>query len=217
MISLKNDDFLLKNDDLCTQGNEPGTNYVYNEVHINLAAGMATAAAGGTVTYAEHVQRLVFDPLGGMPATRWSNTANPAAGAGLISTPRDYASFMRGYFTHSLVSESTRTEIETDQYPAATRGAADGSWHYGLANWYVCPEDVSEFGPRCVEEDVHQSGGAAGFRPTTDRRHNYYYQIAVEGIPGLTNTLTLQMHYALKPLIDAQFPDEEPTVGKTRP
>jgi hypothetical protein len=52
---------------------------------------------------------------------------------------------------------------------------------------------------------VHQSGGAAGFRPTTDRRHGYYYQIATEGIPGFTNQLTLQMHYAIKPLIDQQF------------
>ena len=62
-------------------------------------------------------------------------------------------------------------------------------------------------GPRpnaCIR-DVHQSGGAAGFRPTTDRRHGYYYQIATEGIPGLTNQLTLQMHYAIKPLIDQQF------------
>ena len=49
------------------------------------------------------------------------------------------------------------------------------------------------------------SGGAAGFRPLTDRRHGYYAQIAFEGIPGIGNGFTLQLYYAIKGLIDEQF------------
>ena len=182
----------------------PGDTFVYNEVHIRLAAGVAVAAAGAP--FVELVQRYVFDRVpGGMPATRWGNTENPAAGAGLVSTPRDYSAFLRSYFTHEIVGESWRTEIETDQYPLAERSASDGGWHYGLGNWFVCPEDVSEWDPRCAEEDVHMSGGAAGFRPLTDRRHGYYAQIAFEGIPGIGNGFTLQLYYAIKGLIDEQF------------
>jgi CubicO group peptidase (beta-lactamase class C family) len=110
---------------------EPGERYAYNEVHINMASGVAVAASGG-VPFAELVQRYVFDQVpGGMPSTRFTNTLNPAAGAGITSTPRDYAAFLRAYFTHGLVSEAGRIEMETDQYPLAQRSASDGGWHYG--------------------------------------------------------------------------------------
>jgi CubicO group peptidase (beta-lactamase class C family) len=110
---------------------EPGDRYVYNEVHINMASGIAVAASGG-VPFAELMQRYVFDRVpGGMPQTRFANQLNPAAGAGLTSTPRDYAQFLRAYFLHSLVSEAGRAEMEADQYPQAQRSAADGGWHYG--------------------------------------------------------------------------------------
>ena len=110
---------------------EPGERYVYNEVHINIASGIAVAASGG-VPFAELMQRYVFDRVpGGMPQTRFTNELNPAAGAGLISTPRDYAQFLRAYFSHNLVSQAGRAEMEADQYPQAQRSAADGGWHYG--------------------------------------------------------------------------------------
>ena len=184
---------------------EPGDRYAYNEVHLQLAAAL-TAQATGT-PFVALVRRYVFSPAGGMPATRFTNEANPAAGAGLVSTPRDYHSFLAMYFRGELVAEAGRAEMERDQYPTAVRdaGSGAGSWHYGLANWYVCPEEVEEFGPACLAEDVHQSGGAAGFRPTTDRVHEYYYQIGYEGIPGLGNQFSLALHYVLKPLIDAQM------------
>eukprot|EP01043_Picozoa_sp_COSAG02_P016159 COSAG02_NODE_706_length_18259_cov_10.340253_5_plen_309_part_00 len=115
---------------------EPGELYAYNEVHINMASGIAVAASGG-VPFAELVQRYVFDRVpGGMPSTRFANEINPAAGAGLISTPRDYAAFLHAYFSHEIVSETSRTEMETDQYPQALRSASDGGWHYG-ALWLV--------------------------------------------------------------------------------
>lgn len=220
-----------------THSGLPGERFAYNEVHLQLAAGVAEAAVGRP--FAELAREWVFDPAGGMPSTSWNNVGNPAAGAGLTSTPRDYRSFMHSYFNHELISTESRTAMETDQYPQAARSAADGGWHYGLANWFVCPDDNGgQWCERCVEEDVHQSGaltqltdprthrptraadgacheylaagmatagGAAGFRPTTDRRHNYWYQIAHEGIPGVSNTFTLQLHYVLKPLIDANF------------
>ena len=103
-------------------GNPPGTNYAYNEVHLNLAAGLASVASG--LPFVQLVQRTVFDRTeNGMPATFYTNQEAPAAGAGLRSTPRDYAAFLRAYYTHQLLPAALRTEMETDQYPAATRTA----------------------------------------------------------------------------------------------
>ena len=58
-----------------------------------------------------------------MPATFYTNRDAPAAGAGLRSTPRDYAAFLRAYHNHQLLPEALRTEMETDQFPEATRTA----------------------------------------------------------------------------------------------
>ena len=29
---------------------------------------------------------------------------------------------------------------------------ADGGWHYGLANWFVCPEQLDAWGPECAAD-----------------------------------------------------------------
>ena len=61
---------------------DPGAAFAYNEVHLQLAAAMAVAAAGDNVSFVELVQQNVFDRAGGMPSTIWTNQLNPAAGAG---------------------------------------------------------------------------------------------------------------------------------------
>ena len=80
------------------------------------------AAAADWVTLA---QRYVFGPAK-MSNTRYTSPSNPALGAGITSTPRDYAAFLRAYFTHELLPEALRAEMEIDQYPLAR--SVLGSW-----------------------------------------------------------------------------------------
>eukprot|EP01050_Picozoa_sp_SAG11_P011881 SAG11_NODE_1287_length_5299_cov_7.428654_5_plen_62_part_01 len=61
-----------------------------------------------------------------MPSTRYTNIIAPAAGAGVRSTPRDYGMFLDAYYNHELLPAPLRLEMETDQYPLATRTAFDG-------------------------------------------------------------------------------------------
>ena len=143
-----------------------------------------------------------------MQSTTWADLANPVAAGGLTSTAADYGRFLDAYYNGRLVSAATRAQMEADQAPLASRQPWDDGWHYGLANWFVCPddpEDSNEWRPACAEEDVHQSGGVAGFRPTTNRKNDYWYVIAYEGEVGLGSLQSLALHYELKPLLDRAF------------
>lgn len=176
---------------------DPGVAFDYNEKHLQIAGGIVEAATG--LNFVELSEKYVFIPAN-MTNTYYTNTNNPALGAGISSTSEDYAKFLHLYFTNNLVPETVCKEMELDQYPEAKRSSFDAGWHYGLTNWFVCADD--EWNLECEKEDVHQSGGVGGFRPTVNRRLNYWYNIAYAGIPGIGNGQSLRLHFALEPLIE---------------
>jgi CubicO group peptidase (beta-lactamase class C family) len=177
----------------------PGERFEYNEVHINLAGGVVTAATGKSV--AELIQGNIFTPLK-MTETTFVNPSNPGnLGAAFRSSARDYAKFLRAYFLGMDTSAGgigvDNSEMEKDQYPSAGRSAGDDGWHYGLCNWYDCVE-TSGWSSECKEARVHSSAGAMGFRPIVDRRLGYYLQIASNSGSGPS----MALYKSMKPRID---------------
>ncbi len=100
----------------------PGDFYDYNEVHINLAGGVVSAATGKSML--ELYEQNLLAPLE-MTSTRFTNPTNPALGGGLTSTARDYFKFLRALYNKdpALLSPELIEEMEKDQYPEATRTA----------------------------------------------------------------------------------------------
>jgi CubicO group peptidase (beta-lactamase class C family) len=131
-----------------------GTFFDYNSDHTRIAAAMAEAASGESITAL--VQRLIFDRTAPpMVASSWSNPIRPDLAAALTTTPRDYEAFLSSYYRGELVSSDGRRVMETDQCPSCeacefcqTRG------HYALGNWAGCigwgAADEGQWSTRCA-------------------------------------------------------------------
>ena len=185
--------------------NKPGTTFDYNEVHIQLAGGLVSAATG--LTLQKIVERYVLAPCG-MRNTNWTGAAAgsvPLLGSALASTVEDYFAFLQRHFLGELLSADDQAAMETDQYPAAGRSPFDEGWHYGLTSWLDCPSDVKEWGPKCEALRVFSSGGTGGFRPQINRRYNYFLQIGFFGLPGIGGSITLELVNLIRPLINKVF------------
>lgn len=183
-----------------SQNSEPGSQVVYNEVHLQYAGAMTLAAAGAGTTIEDLFERYVFGPAG-MNETRFNGRA--ALGAGLLTTPAQYGRFLNEYFNHRLVSEAGRTEMERSSYPdAALSGLALLQGRYGLGNWFDCIPAIP-FTAECEALDCHSSTGIAGYVPVTDRRLNYWINIGFEGATGLGAVNGVALRLAIKPVANA--------------
>lgn len=176
---------------------EPGSAVVYNEVHLMYAGAMAEAAAG--IPMAALFERFIFTPLD-MTNTRWNNAnGRPLLGSGLTTTPEDYGRFLNAYFQGQIVSPATRADMERSHYPdAELTGLVLLQGRYGLANWFQCIPAIP-FTEACQADDRHNSVGASGYYPLTDRRLEYWMNI---GNSGATAAGTSAMQLLLRPAVD---------------
>jgi CubicO group peptidase (beta-lactamase class C family) len=160
---------------------DPGTNFHYGEVSMQIASYICMLAANESDYNALLADELTT-PLG-MAQTSFTENdgtthAQPLASAGLFSTARDYALYLQLLLDGGVhdgaqfISPALMTELFTDQIPPSVQPPFDYTpaqedTRYNLGNWreVVNPADAAELW-------AASSQGAFGFSPWIDfRRH----------------------------------------------
>lgn len=186
---------------------EPGSGFSYGPHHIQVAAALGEAAAGGSFNslFASNVTA----PLG-MSSTRFvkASNANPWAAGGAESTARDYAKLLHallvgGFITDTAGFLGSRTNSATLLYAPASASNTTGhdrDWRYALGSFVECDgDDFTADG--CAAQMVNSSPGAFGFTPWIDRANGYYAVIAMNRLLGDDDGVLLEQQ--VQPLIVA--------------
>lgn len=199
----------------------PGEVLDYNSIHLQIAGAVAERATGTPIL--ELVRRNVFTPAR-MTSTRFGQRdSNPFLAGGIVSTPRDYFSFLGMVFRNELLSEATNSMMMSNPFPAARSHGIflPLSARYGLANWFECPRVITlppgVWNDVCVRADIHSSHGASGSYPIIDRRLNYFYHFAHDGIVGAGAGTSTTFRDVLKPLVDAAVTGAPPPPARVPP
>jgi CubicO group peptidase (beta-lactamase class C family) len=185
-------------------GTEPGEAMAYNEVALMYAGAMASAASGTPME--DLFEQYIFGPLD-MKDTTWNDpNGRPLMGSGLTTNAVDYGKFLNAYFNGEIVSQETRAVMEISSYPnAALTGVASLQGQYGLANWFQCIPALNGMREQCIIDDIHMSVGARGYYPSTDRRHDFWMQIATSAGAATASGLQLVVHpVAVKAVLDSR-------------
>jgi CubicO group peptidase (beta-lactamase class C family) len=185
-------------------GTEPGEAMAYNEVALMYAGAMASAASGTPME--DLFEQYIFGPLD-MKDTTWNDpNGRPLMGSGLTTNAVDYGKFLNAYFNGEIVSQETRAVMEISSYPnAALTGVASLQGQYGLANWFQCIPALNGMREQCIIDDIHMSVGARGYSPSTDRRHDFWMQIATSAGAATASGLQLVVHpVAVKAVLDSR-------------
>jgi CubicO group peptidase (beta-lactamase class C family) len=191
----------------------PGMRFDYGNTHLHVAARMAEVVTGKSwdAIFGEQLRA----PLGIAPQAmfytwprRPEGTTNPLIAGGLQMTMNEYArvlelEYHRGlYRGQRLIGDALFTAQATEPYPNAVIGDTPVGrigldYHYGLANWLMCPPPASE----CP---VQSSPGAFGFTPWVDRAGGYYAILGMD-VGGLRRTgvvkFSVQLAEQLRPMI----------------
>ncbi len=191
----------------------PGTRFDYGSTHLAVAARMAEVVTGKTWNdlFADELRA----PLGiGADALFYTwprqpqGTTNPLIAGGLQMTMNEYAhvldlEYHRGVYRGTrLISDALFSAQATEPYPNAGIGSSPVkqvglNYHYGLANWLLCPPPASE----CA---VQSSPGAFGFTPWVDRPGGYYAILGMD-VGGLRSTgvvkFSVELAEKLRPMI----------------
>jgi CubicO group peptidase (beta-lactamase class C family) len=185
-------------------GTEPGDAMAYNEVALMYAGAMASAASGTPME--DLFEQYIFSPLD-MKDTTWNDpNGRPLMGSGLTTNAIDYGKFLNAYFNGEIVSPQTRALMEISSYPnAALTGVASLQGQYGLANWFQCIPALQGMREECIVSDIHMSVGARGYYPSTDRRFDFWMQIATDAGASVSSGLQLVVHpVAAKAILDSR-------------
>lgn len=112
----------------------------------------------------------------------------------LLTTPGEYAAFLRALTRHELLTTAEETAMMDDQVgdrpigmSPAQRARIAGTWHYGLGNWLRCDgagAAAGDKGPAPPCGPHHHSAGARGFYPFVDTDTGVYGVIAWNRRPG---------------------------------
>lgn len=192
----------------------PGTTWDYNSYHLQVAGGMASAAAKKPMI--DVLKENLFIPLN-MTQSIYFNPVNPSLAAGLVTTGADYEKFLRAYLGYEIVPKPLADQMEQDVIVNGVKPSnSSGSLlkflgHYGMAHYFQCIQPKkSEFTQECLEADVHADPGLFGYWPLVDRKNQYYLQIVQQKIvklptesnvnPALPTSILLSL---IKPKIDA--------------
>jgi CubicO group peptidase (beta-lactamase class C family) len=183
---------------------EPGEAMAYNGIELEYAGAMAAAASGTTME--DIFENYIFGPLD-MKDTAWNNAnGRPGMSSGLTTNAIDYGKFLNAYFNGEIVSQETRAIMEISSYPnAALTGVASLQGQYGLGNWFQCIPALTGMREQCIIDDIHMSVGAAGYFPSTDRRHEFWMQIATSEGAATASGFQLIVHpLAVKAILDSR-------------
>jgi hypothetical protein len=188
-------------DNVKHSGEEPGTSFHYNELHLQIGMAMLVSATGRTsaTAHVDLVKEAVFKPAG-MEHTIYENPSNPDFSSSIHTRASDYEKFLHMYTTHKLVSKDIYDEMGVDHFPDSKFPfPANILGHYGLANWYECFAHFGKWRDACTTQHAMSCMGAEGYWPMDCRKQQYYFQIATTGGPQNSAILKEQ----IKPLLDA--------------
>lgn len=201
--------------EIYTQGTfafKPGTTWDYNSYHLQIAGGMASAAAKKPII--DVLKQNLLIPYN-MTQSSYMNPENPSLAAGLVTTGADYEKFLRAYLDYKIVPKPLANQMEQDVIVNGVRPSNSSGYlleilgHYGMAHYFQCiPPKKSEFTQECLEADVHADPGLFGYWPLVDRKNQYYLQIVQQKIvksgynliPTILASILLDL---IKPKIDA--------------
>ena len=181
----------------------PGAAFSYGPFHMQIAAAMAERATGQT--FNDLFQENVAGPLGMSGASRYvmPSLSNPLVSGGAASTARDYALFLQGLLSGSLIANrAALLQDRTSNVPFLFRPSDQwdtGAWHYALGAWLEC--DAPSFGPACAGARIYSSPGSFGWTPWIDFQHGYFAVIARRG-ERFSTPIGVRLEQLLQPLIE---------------
>ena len=181
----------------------PGTAFSYGPAHLHIAAAMAERATGKA--FNDLFQKNVAGPLGMSGASRYvmPSLSNPLVSGGAASTARDYALFLQGILSGSLIANRAAfLQDRTGNVPFLFRPSdqwGTGAWHYALGAWLEC--DAPSFGPSCAEARIYSSPGSFGWTPWIDFKQGYFAIIARRG-ERFSTPIGVRLAQLLQPLIE---------------
>lgn len=185
---------------------EPGTEFDYGSVHLDVAGRMAEVVTGKA--WNDVFAREIRDPLG-LPADivyyanplKGTGTGNPLLAGGLVVSMNEYERLLHFVFDkgvwqgNALLAPGIFDTQTVEPYPDVAIGQSPApGLRYGLTAWLECGT------PQTGCQQI-SSPGAFGFTPWIDRDAGYY---AILGMQDMTNFRTHfggRLEEQLKPLI----------------
>ena len=162
----------------------PGTQWSYNNLHLQIAGAMAARAANLTV--GAMLERHLIRKLG-LSSTSWRHMhTNPLLAGGMVSSGADYEKILQAVLAYRGWSKQTLETMERDTYeafpglqpaPNAKDRSIECFGHYGMRLFLECPEQPWD--EACRRMGVLGNPGAFGYWPVLNRRRRYYMQLVV--------------------------------------
>eukprot|EP01065_Artemidia_motanka_P042080 TRINITY_DN557_c0_g1_i1.p1 TRINITY_DN557_c0_g1~~TRINITY_DN557_c0_g1_i1.p1 ORF type:complete len:409 (+),score=122.01 TRINITY_DN557_c0_g1_i1:81-1307(+) len=179
---------------------EPGKVYSYNSYHLQLAGAVAAEATGLPIQ--SIIEKFLVKPYG--MASTGCNGTNPVLAGCVMTTPRDYGSFLANTLGYSVLPRRLVEESEKDYTPFLSDSYTMFG-NYAFGHYLLCFDSYRGYTKECREAGVQVDPGAYGYYTAVDRRLGYYYQVAAyehtektfprSGIPEYLAQL-------IKPIID---------------
>lgn len=192
---------------------EPGNEFIYGGVHLQVAGLMAIRAAESAVGESNWTWQEMFSAFKNKHPELLANSSydlpssdNPRLAGGMHWTAADYVDFLGRLATGELLSAASLAQLQTDHTSQAsvniTYSPADAIselWHYGLGCWREC--HAENWQPSCDQLGTISSPGSYGAYPFIDFSRNYWGILARQGSLG-----SFEQGYAifteLRPLVE---------------
>lgn len=179
----------------------PGSSFSYGGTAFQIAAAMAEAASGKTIS--QIVNDKLVQPFGLTGTGFYSpSIANPLMAGGGSSSIEDYTKVMAAMLDGRLAPN--RAEFIRDRSAGLrvlydpTAADTSSEWHYALGAWREC--DDIPFSANCAGQQVVSSPGAFGWTPWIDYDRGYWAIIGIQaGFGG--DAASVRLEQQIQPLI----------------
>jgi len=190
----------------------PGQCYSYNANHLKIAGVMAMHATNLTIQgvigkYLRHGLGMKRTHCSYAPpnSTELIPDPNPDLSVCLNTTGGDYAAFLGGLLSHSVLSPAIIQASEEDYTTGDIMGRGYTLYgHYGFGHFLECFDSYRGFTKECKEAKVHADPGAFGFYPLLDRRYGYWATVVAyeHGASYPRSGIPEYLRVLIKPYID---------------
>jgi len=168
---------------------QPGTQWSYHSLHLQIAGVMAAKAAGLSVQ--QLLRKYLLDRLN-MTSSHWIGNRrgvddpNPHLAAAFMSTGDDYDKLLRAVLSYSIATKEIIDEMEIDAYRAFPKLATANDpkdkglliyGHYSMCTYFECVNQP--WSNACEKRGIHADPGALGYWPLIHRSKGYYMQLVV--------------------------------------
>jgi len=165
----------------------PGSTFVYDSIHMQVAAVMAMKATGLSdwhKIFNKYIGQVVG--LSTLSVYDKPSSSNPVIAGGLTMSVNEYVKVLSAFFKGTLLSAKTTQAMFWEwgenktlnvkiEYSPITNIASE-VWYYSLGWWIECYNHGGLWSNTCFSNSpkVFSSTGAGGFYPYVDLVNNYY-------------------------------------------